>query len=130
MAGHWDATSARSEALVVVDAPDPSDDALVDLTDAVVDAAAHAAVEEKGARSQPPRRALGASDLAPGTTHRKLVEAALPFELEARDGALRPPEWLPRSGIANPLACFAECGDPQCACAASAREFLVGRGED
>ena len=121
MSGHWDATARTSAALELVAQPDPADDALVDVAGLVLDAGRHAARHPPDAAAvrdaRPgPNRVHGASDLAPGTTHRKLVEAALPFRLEDRDGALRPPLRLPGSGLANPLACFAECGDPQCGC--------------
>ena len=105
--------SALAEGLV--GSPDPEDDALVDLGEETV----HAALfKEKDAPASPePRRAVASLDLGPHTAQRRLLDEALDagWDLDERCGALRPPERL-RGGAPNPLACLAECGDPQCGC--------------
>ena len=67
--------------------------------------------------SPEPRRAVASLDLGPHTAQRRLLDEALDagWDLDERCGALRPPERL-RGGAPNPLACLAECGDPQCGC--------------
>ena len=110
-----------SAALDLESSPDFEDDRLVDLGEEVVVAARH---KDGGADKVCPSRddgyrAMGSGDLSPGTTHRRLVEEALKssaWQLSERNGGIRPPEFLPGGGIANPLGCFAECGDPMCGC--------------
>ena len=112
MSAHCLSASAESRLVASVDA---EDDALVDLGEETV--FAEAFKEAGGAAVGSGTRALGSTDLAPGTHRRKVIDEAVDagWELSTIHGAVRPPQFLV-GGFANPLACLAECGDPNCGC--------------